>query len=49
MTGHRIEHRLCPDMPSNWYAQIAPRIRELRDKYDLPYHTGALSKQVTST
>ncbi|GAA1848340.1 fatty acid desaturase family protein [Actinomadura bangladeshensis] len=52
MTGnlsHQIEHHLFPDMPSNRYAQIAPRIRELCGKYDLPYHTGSLSKQVTST
>ncbi|GAA1794311.1 acyl-CoA desaturase [Actinomadura chokoriensis] len=52
MTGnlsHQIEHHLFPDMPSNRYAQIAPRVRELCGKYDLPYHTGSLSKQVTST
>ncbi|MFD0685921.1 fatty acid desaturase family protein [Actinomadura fibrosa] len=52
MTGnlsHQIEHHLFPDLPSNRYAEIAPRVRALCEKYDLPYHTGSLSKQVTST
>ncbi|WP_433331184.1 fatty acid desaturase family protein [Spirillospora sp. CA-294931] len=52
MTGnlsHQIEHHLFPDLPSNRYAQIAPRVRELCEKYDLPYNSGRLSRQVTST
>ncbi|MFC4056052.1 fatty acid desaturase family protein [Actinomadura syzygii] len=52
MTGnlsHQIEHHLFPDIPSNRYAEIAPRVRALCAKYDLPYHTGSLSKQVAST
>ncbi|RSN61928.1 MULTISPECIES: fatty acid desaturase family protein [Actinomadura] len=52
MTGnlsHQIEHHLFPDMPSNRLAEIAPRVRELCDKYGLPYHAGPLSRQVTST
>lgn len=52
MTGnlsHQIEHHLFPDMPSNRYAEIAPRIRALCERYGLPYHTGSLSEQVTST
>jgi fatty acid desaturase len=51
MTGnlsHQIEHHLYPDMPSNRYAEIAPRIRELMDRYDLPYVTGNLWKQAAS-
>ncbi|MEV5831027.1 acyl-CoA desaturase [Spirillospora sp. NPDC052242] len=52
MTGnlsHQIEHHLFPDMPSNRLAEIAPRVRALCEKYDLPYHAGPLSRQVTST
>ncbi|WP_433330122.1 fatty acid desaturase family protein [Spirillospora sp. CA-294931] len=52
MTGnlsHQIEHHLFPDLPSNRYAEIAPRIRALCEKYDLPYNTGSLAKQVGST
>ncbi|MEV0359605.1 fatty acid desaturase [Nocardia sp. NPDC050697] len=48
MTGnlsHQIEHHLFPDLPSNRYAHIAVRVRELADKYDLPYTTGSLPVQ----
>ena len=51
MTGnlsHQIEHHLYPDMPSNRYAEIAPRIRDLMDRYDLPYVEGSLAKQAAS-
>ncbi|MFC0041143.1 fatty acid desaturase family protein [Actinomadura rayongensis] len=47
--GYQIEHHLFPDMPSNRLAEIAPRVRALCAKYDLPYNTGRLSKQVAST
>ncbi|GAA1524662.1 acyl-CoA desaturase [Actinomadura kijaniata] len=52
MTGnlsHQIEHHLFPDLPSNRYAEIAPRIRELCEKYRLPYHTGPFGRQIGST
>ncbi|MBU3063463.1 fatty acid desaturase [Nocardia sp. NEAU-G5] len=48
MTGnlsHQIEHHLFPDLPSNRLASIAVRVRELCDKYDLPYTTGSLPVQ----
>ena len=51
MTGnlsHQIEHHLFPDLPSNRYAEIAPRIREICDRYGLSYTTGPLPKQVAS-
>ncbi|RBY80911.1 acyl-CoA desaturase [Geodermatophilus sp. TF02-6] len=51
MTGnlsHQIEHHLFPDLPSNRYAQIAPKIRDLFDRYGLNYHTAPLPKQVAS-
>lgn len=51
MTGnlsHQIEHHLYPDMPSNRYGQIAPRIREIMERYDLPYVTGSLLEQAGS-
>ncbi len=43
--GFQIEHHLYPDLPSNRYAEISVRIRELCDKYDLPYTTGPLHQQ----
>ncbi|WP_448621988.1 fatty acid desaturase family protein [Geodermatophilus sp. URMC 65] len=51
MTGnlsHQIEHHLFPDLPSNRYAEIAPQIRDLFDRYGLNYHTAPLPKQVGS-
>lgn len=42
---YQIEHHLFPDLPSNRYAQIAVRVRELCDKYDLPYTSGSLAHQ----
>src|SRR6476469_7919249 len=43
--GFQIEHHLFPDLPSNRYAEISVRVRELCDKYDIPYTTGPLHKQ----
>src|SRR3954466_666110 len=51
MTGnlsHQIEHHLFPDMPSNRYKEIAPRIRDLFQRYGLTYTSGPLPKQVAS-
>jgi linoleoyl-CoA desaturase len=44
----QVEHHLYPDMPSTRYAQISPRVREICERYDLPYNTGPLSKQLGS-
>jgi linoleoyl-CoA desaturase len=51
MTGnlsHQIEHHLFPDLPSNRYAEIAPRVKQLFEKYDLNYHAAPLPQQVAS-
>jgi len=51
MTGnlsHQIEHHLFPDLPSNRYAEIAPRVKALFEKYDLTYHEASLPAQVYS-
>ena len=48
MTGnlsHQIEHHIFPDLPSNRYAEIAPRVREICERYGLRYTTGPLRKQ----
>jgi fatty acid desaturase len=42
---YQIEHHLFPDLPSNRYAEIAVRVRELCEKYDLPYTTGSIGRQ----
>ncbi len=43
--GFQIEHHLYPDLPSNRYAEISVRVRELCEKYDIPYTTGPLYQQ----
>ncbi len=51
MTGnlsYQIEHHLFPDLPSNRYQQIAPKVEEVFERYGLTYTTGPLPKQVAS-
>jgi fatty acid desaturase len=43
--SHQIEHHLFPDLPSNRYAQIAPQVRALCERFGIPYTTGPLSRQ----
>ena len=42
---HQIEHHLYPDLPSNRLHEISPRVRQVCDKYDLPYTTGSFLMQ----
>jgi linoleoyl-CoA desaturase len=51
MTGNlsfQIEHHLYPDLPSNRYKEIAPRVQELFDRYGLTYASGSLPRQLAS-
>jgi linoleoyl-CoA desaturase len=51
LTGNlsfQVEHHLYPDMPSIRYQEVAPRVRELFERYGLTYTTGPLPKQVAS-
>ena len=51
MTGnlsYQIEHHLYPDLPSNRYQEIAPKVQAVFEKYGLTYVTGPLPKQVGS-
>jgi linoleoyl-CoA desaturase len=43
--GYQVEHHLYPDMPSTRYGEIAPRVREICKRYELPYNTGPFFKQ----
>jgi fatty acid desaturase len=47
--SHQIEHHLFPDMPSNRYPEVAPRVRALCERYKLPYNTGSLTRQFGTT
>jgi fatty acid desaturase len=44
--GYQVEHHLFPDMPSTRYAEIAPRVRELCQRYELPYNSGPFLQQL---
>jgi linoleoyl-CoA desaturase len=51
MTGNlsfQIEHHLFPDLPSNRYAEIAPQVQALFEKYGLSYVSGSLPRQLAS-
>jgi NADPH-dependent stearoyl-CoA 9-desaturase len=44
--GYQVEHHLYPDLPSTRYGEIAPKVREICERYDLPYNTGPFSQQL---
>ena len=44
--GYQVEHHLYPDMPSSRYGEIAPRVREICERYELPYNTGPFLRQL---
>jgi len=46
--SHQIEHHLYPDLPSNRYAEVAPKVREVFDDYGLTYLARPLPQQVFS-
>ena len=45
----QIEHHLFPDLPSNRYAEAAPRVKALCEKYGIPYNSGLLARQLGTT
>ncbi len=46
--GYQVEHHLYPDMPSTRYAEIAPRVKDICERYGLPYNSGPFLKQLGS-
>src|SRR4051812_34736434 len=44
--GYQVEHNLFPDMPSSRYAEIAPRVKEICERYELPYNSGPFLQQL---
>ncbi len=44
----QIEHHLFPDLPSNRYAEIAPKVRAVCERHGLPYNSGRLGRQYRS-
>ncbi len=51
MTGnlsYQIEHHLYPDLPSNRYQEIGPKVEAVFERYGLTYTSGSLPKQLAS-
>ena len=46
--SHQIEHHLFPDLPARRYPEIAVEVREICERYGLPYNTGSLRGQLFS-
>jgi len=44
--GYQVEHHLYPDMPSTRYGEIAPKVREICERYELPYNSGPFHRQL---
>ena len=41
--GYQVEHHLYPDMPASRYSEIAPKIKDICERYELPYNIRAVS------
>ncbi|WP_249010731.1 acyl-CoA desaturase [Conexibacter sp. DBS9H8] len=44
----QIEHHLFPDIPARRYAAISTEVREICERYGLPYNAGPLHRQLGS-
>ena len=43
--GYQIEHHLFPDLPSNRYAEVSVKVKDICERYGIPYTTGPLHRQ----
>ncbi len=43
--SYPIEHHLFPDIPARRYAEIAPEVQEICERYGIPYNRGPLLRQ----
>jgi len=46
--SHQIEHHLFPDLPSNRYGELAPKVRAICEQYGIPYNSRSFSRQFGS-
>ena len=44
--SYQVEHHLFPDMPSTRYAEIAPQVKQVCERYGLPYNSGPFGQQL---
>ncbi len=45
----QVEHHLFPDLPSNRYAEVAPKVEALCARFGIPYNKGSFKRQLGST
>jgi NADPH-dependent stearoyl-CoA 9-desaturase len=51
LSGHlsyQVEHHLFPELPASRYPELAPRVRELCERFGQVYRTGSLRRQLGS-
>ena len=46
--SHQIEHHLFPDIPAARYPEMAPKVKEILERYGQEYNTGSFFKQFGS-
>jgi len=46
--SHQIEHHLFPDLPAHRYAEISVEVREICNRFAIPYNSGPLRTQFGS-
>jgi NADPH-dependent stearoyl-CoA 9-desaturase len=46
--SHQIEHHLFPDIPAHRYGEISVQVRDICERYGVPYNAGPLHKQFGS-
>ncbi len=46
--SHQIEHHVFPDIPAHRYGEIAVEVKEICQRYGIPYNAGPLGKQFGS-
>ena len=44
--GYQVEHHLFPDIPCNRYAELAPQVKDVCERYELPYNSGPYLRQL---
>jgi NADPH-dependent stearoyl-CoA 9-desaturase len=44
--GYQVEHHLFPDVPSTRYAELAPQVKDVCERYGLPYNSGPFLQQL---
>ena len=46
--SYQIEHHLFPDLPAHRYSEMSVEVREICERYGLPYNSGGLGRQFGS-